>query len=284
MPPAVSIIANPTAGYRQPPWRAPVERILSALGRVEFITPDSAEATSVAARECEARGASLIVAAGGDGTVHRVVNGLQSAGTRVGILPVGSANDLAGYLGVPASPLDAARTLLGCADRDIDVIRINGRRVLTVGVFCAVAEAVRLADRMRRGAPWLGALAYRAAAAQMIVTRGRDPLAGVFLANVARLGGNLHLPSGSVPDDGVCEMATLRGGSRVALARTLFALSLGRALPPGTLTWAPVRETSLEFGSPVPASGDGEYLGCECVFQVRVEPGAMRIAVGPTGS
>ena len=167
--------------------------------------------------------------------------------------------------------------LLTGAYRDIDVVRVNGRRVLTVAVFGAIADAPALANRLKHRLPWLGAQAYRLAAAQMIVTRGSDPIAGVFVANMDRLGGNMRLPSGSVPDDGVCETATLRGGSRVQLARVLLLLSRGRPLPAGTLTWTPVRQATLEFPSKVSASGDGEDLGGGRVFTIEVEPKAVRM-------
>lgn len=274
--PAVLIIANPTAGYHQPAWREPVTRILSALGPVDYVVADSADGTTAAARAAEERGVALIVAAGGDGTVHRVVNGLRSVESHLGILPVGTGNDLAFHLHVPADPEAAARALLTETYRDIDVIRFNGRRVFTAGIFCAIAEAAYIANRMKARRPWLGSMVYRLAAAQVIATRGGDPVAGVFVANMPRLGGNLRLPSGSLVDDGLCEVATLRGG-RVRLTRTLLALSLDRKLRKGELTWQRVSETTLEFEREVMAYGDGEDLGAGRVFQVVVEPAAVRV-------
>ncbi len=274
--PAVLIIANPTAGYHQPAWREPVTRILSQLGQVDVVTAESPEGTTAAARAAEDRGVKLVVAAGGDGTVHRVVNGLRSVDTHLGILPVGTGNDLAFHLGVPPVPEDAARAMLSETFRDIDVIRFNGRRVFTSGIFCAIAEAAYLANRMKARRPWLGSLVYRLAAAQIIATRGGEAVAGVFVANMPRLGGNLRLPSGSVIDDGLCEVATLRGG-RVRLTRTLLALSLDRALRHGELTWQRVSETMLEFESEVMAFGDGEDLGMGRAFHAVVEPAAVRV-------
>ena len=273
---SVLIIANPTAGYHQPAWQEPVVRILSALGPVDVVTAGSPNGTTAAARDAEARGVTLIVAAGGDGTVHRVINGLRSVDSHLGILPVGTGNDLAFYLGIPASPEAAARSMLNDTFRDIDLIRVNDRRVFTSGIFCAIAEAADIANRMKSRWPWLGSLSYRLAAAQVIATRGGAPVAGVFVANMPRLGGNLRLPSGSVVDDGLCEVATL-GGGRVRLTRTLLALSLDRPLPPGELVWERVSETTLRFDSDVMAFGDGEDLGAGRVFHVAMEPAAVRI-------
>lgn len=273
---SVLIIANPTAGYHQPAWREPVVRVLSALGPVDVVTASSPEGTTKAARDAESRGVKLIVVAGGDGTVHRVINGLRSVDSHVGILPVGTGNDLAFYLGIPASPEAAARSMLHETFRDIDVIRFNGRRVFTSGIFCAIAEAAEIANRLKSRWPWMGSLSYRVAAAQVIATRGGEPVAGVFVANMPRLGGNLRLPSGSEVNDGLCEVATLRGG-RVRLTRTLIALSLDRPLPHGELIWERVSETTLRFDSDVMAFGDGENLGAGRVFHVVMEPAAVRV-------
>jgi diacylglycerol kinase (ATP) len=274
--PAVLIIANPTAGYHQPAWREPVTRILSALGSVDYVVADSPEGTTAAARAAEDRGVRLIVVAGGDGTVHRVVNGLRSINSQLGILPVGTGNDLAFHLHVPANPEAAAQALLTETYRDIDVIRVNGRRVFTAGIFCAIAEAACIANRMKARRPWLGSMVYRLAAAQVIATRGGDPVAGVFVANLPRLGGNLRLPSGSLVDDGLCEVATLNGG-RMRLTRTLLALSLDRKLRPGDLVWQRVSETQLDFERDVMAYGDGEDLGTGRTFHIVVEPAAVRV-------
>lgn len=274
--PAVLVIANPTAGYHQPAWREPVTRILSELGTVEVVTADSPAGTTAAARAAEERGVKLVVAAGGDGTVHRVINGLRSVDTHLGILPVGTGNDLAFHLGISARIEDAARSMVTETFRDIDVIRINGRRVFTSGIFCAIAEAGAIANRMKARWPFLGSLVYRLASVQVIATRGGEPVAGVFVANMPRLGGNLRLPSGSLIDDGLCEVATLRGG-RVRLTRTLLALSLDRPLPPGELTWQQVSETTLQFDTDVMAFGDGEDLGAARFFQIAVEPASVRV-------
>ena len=150
---SVVVIANPTAGYHQPAWREPVTRILSALGRVDVVTATSPEGTTAAARDAEEAGASLVVAAGGDGTVHRVVNGLRTVNTHLGILPVGTGNDLAFHLGIPASPEKAAESMLSGTFRDVDMIRFNGRRVFTSGIFCAIAESAYIANRMKTKYP-----------------------------------------------------------------------------------------------------------------------------------
>ena len=70
----IAVIVNPTAGFKHTPWHEPVRKKVSELGEVEFFTPESPQGTTAAARDAAARGFGLIIAAGGDGTVHRVVS------------------------------------------------------------------------------------------------------------------------------------------------------------------------------------------------------------------
>ncbi len=274
---AVLIISNPAAGVRQPAWREPVTRILSALGPVEFVQPGSPDATTAAARDAEARGVSLVVAAGGDGTVHRVVNGLSSVETHVGLLPLGVVNDLAAHLQQSRSPVEAAQAMLSGAFLDIDVIRINRVRVVTIAGFAVVANAVTLGDRWRRRCPWLGRSAYTLAAAATIVRHGGDPVGGSIVVNQPTFGGHLRLPFESRNNDGVCEVVTLHGGGRVRLARAWLAMATAAPAPTSALSWVSLSRTTLEFDRDVPVVGDGEDLGRGRDFQISVEHAAVRI-------
>lgn len=271
----VLLILNPAAGRHTTWWREAVARELAALGPVDAVVADSPEGTTSLARDAEARGVPLVVAAGGDGTVHRVVNGLTGTGTALGIIPVGTGNDLAVELGMPKDPVAAARAIVGGRPRDLDLLVINGRRVFTSGIFGAIAESALRANRMKTRWPWLGSLAYQLGALQVIALRGGEPQAGVFAANMTRLGGGIQLPSDGAIDDGICEVSRLAGGGRIRLTRTLLALSAGRT-PPVPLTWQRVREITLTFDTDVLAYGDGEDLGTARAFEICVAPRALR--------
>jgi diacylglycerol kinase (ATP) len=282
----IVVIANPTAGFRQPAWHTPVRDVLSRLGDVRIVEPASAAGSTLAAREAEAAGASFIIAAGGDGTVHRVINGMTPGRTAFGILPVGTANDLARHIGVPGSAIDAARAMTEGAERAIDTVRVIpedgphrelGVRIHTVGGFQLIADAAMRADRMKRRAPWIGPAVYKIAAAISIALHGGDPSPGIFIANQPTLGGNLKLPCDSVVDDGRFELATLHGRGRLSLARTLAAMSAGKPLPPGAMTSRSASEATLEFERPVEWFGDGEGFGHARRFHLRIEPAGVRV-------
>ncbi len=106
------IIFNPTAGMRRASllWR--VLDVLVANGiRIELAEthrPGHAEALT---REAVCGGASMVVAAGGDGTIAEVANGLLGSSTRLGVIPLGSANVVAHELSLPFEPRAVAAAL-----------------------------------------------------------------------------------------------------------------------------------------------------------------------------
>lgn len=133
----IKVIVNPTAGRgRGRGVVQPIERGLSELG-VPFsleMTSRPGEAVHLA-RQARDAGFATVVAAGGDGTVHEVVNGLAQAADaagvdvvgRLGVLPIGSGNDMAAMSGVPLRLMDALQRLVAPQVRRIDLGRINDR-------------------------------------------------------------------------------------------------------------------------------------------------------------
>lgn len=104
------LIYNPLAGALD---RAGIERIDLALGalcraghRISAVQTKGPGTAIEIARECVAQGADLVLAAGGDGTVNEVANGLIHSEVPFGVLPAGTANMLAFELGL-AGPIDA---------------------------------------------------------------------------------------------------------------------------------------------------------------------------------
>jgi YegS/Rv2252/BmrU family lipid kinase len=110
--PFVIIIFNPAAGRRRVRllWR--VVDVLAENGvRVSIERTDSRGHAERLARRAASCGAKLVVAAGGDGTIAEVANGLSGSATRLGIIPLGTANVLARELGLSFAPRAVAAAL-----------------------------------------------------------------------------------------------------------------------------------------------------------------------------
>ncbi len=110
---------------------------------------------------------SCVLLGGGDGTLHAAGPALRDTGLPLGILPLGTANDLARSLGIPDQPDAAAAIVLAGRIRSIDVGTVNGIpyfNVASLGLSVAVTK--RLSGIMKRR---LGMLAYPIAAALTVV-------------------------------------------------------------------------------------------------------------------
>ena len=102
----------------------------------------------------------LMVAAGGDGTVNYVVNSMKRKGLDipVGVVPAGTANDFAGALGMPRTPLEAARQIAGGTEQRVDCGRVNGLyfvNIFSFGLFTTTSQ--RTPDERKHK---IGKLAY----------------------------------------------------------------------------------------------------------------------------
>jgi len=304
----VVVIVNPrTRGSRVSGWREAAERELAALGPIRFVVPADVEGTRTASRDCARDGAPLIVVAGGDGTINQVLNAYGRAPVDIGILPFGTANDLARHLTLPLATTAAARAVAEGRPRPVDLLTINGIRCATVGGLALVAQSAWLVDALDVGPQWVGVAldhvgpsAYRLSAAVNILLR-RDirqtiridlPASpgclarsvehlshGLFIANQATLGAGLRLPLASVNDDGVFEVAVLNANGRWRLLRTLRALAGGAPLPDHAVSTYAASAMRIECERPTLCFGDGERFGCARVFDVGVERGTLRVRV-----
>ncbi|MBX9758360.1 MAG: lipid kinase [Beijerinckiaceae bacterium] len=130
---------------------APVLDLLRAGG----LAIDEARAGDPEAIATQAGRADLIIVGGGDGTMHHAAPGLLAARKPVGLLPLGTANDLARSLDLPADPLEAARVILDGRTRVIDVGDVNGVpffNVASLGVSVELARELTRETKQRFGA------------------------------------------------------------------------------------------------------------------------------------
>lgn len=152
------IITNAAAGS------ADREAVDAAVGVLREGADVEVVATSTP-DECDdavaGRGDRRVVVCGGDGSVHVIVAALRRAGDLeepIGLIPLGTGNDLARALGLPLDPADAARALLAGAPRRLDLLTDDDGGVVVNAVHLGVgAEAAKAAAALK---PKLGRFAY----------------------------------------------------------------------------------------------------------------------------
>jgi len=162
----------------------------------------------------------VVIIGGGDGTLTMAADGLVDAGLPLGILPLGTANDLARTLNLPMDPVAAADVIAAGHQRRIDLGRVNATHFFNVAT---VGLGVGVTRRLNRGrkSRW-GVLAYLFAAAQ-VVLRAR-PFAleiqtetetlrvrtvQVTVGNGKYFGGGMTVDEAAAIDDGVLHLVSL---------------------------------------------------------------------------
>src|SRR6476620_1424080 len=108
---------------------------------VETLTTFEAGDAAALAADAARRGVDVVAAAGGDGTVNEVVTGLDGFDVPLVIIPLGTANDFAKQVGIPADADHAMDVILQRKPRRLDTASLNGRRFLNVSVGGVGAEA-----------------------------------------------------------------------------------------------------------------------------------------------
>ncbi len=125
MPNKIKLILNPTANHGRSQQKAADLRPLMANHSADWSGTEYPGHATELARQAGEQGYDLVVSLGGDGTVHEVINGLMQVPkeTRpaLGIVPLGSGNDFAHVLGLPADPGEALLSAVNGQPHSLDV-------------------------------------------------------------------------------------------------------------------------------------------------------------------
>ena len=124
-----ALIFNPAAGQQPGRRAARIARIVALFREagidVNALPTPAANTAGLLAREAIAQGCDTILACGGDGTVHEILQTLAGTSVALGVIPFGTANALAADLGLPRNPVRAARMLLDSTPERISIGRVT---------------------------------------------------------------------------------------------------------------------------------------------------------------
>jgi len=290
------LVLNPTAGAGRG-----ARRLREALGLLRGAWPDlevtesrSARHVTDLAREAAEAGAPRLLVAGGDGTVHHAVRGLAGTATALGVVPVGTGNDVARALGLPGDPWSAAAALVEERAASVDLGLVGERAfVCTLGVGMDTPALTRIAQSrvLRRGrllyalATLRTTLAYRPR--EVVVTCGDARWEGpAMLAAVActpTYAGGYPLAPGARLDDGALDVVVFPGRARPGRLANLARLLRGAHLGRGGVWSARAATARIEAApgeAPLPLTLDGERTDLQTPAFVHAWPGALRALVG----
>ena len=217
--PMAVVILNPIAGRMKMPGLE--KRLHSTFCRhgipCDILPTQKAGDAVEFTRQAVRQGANLVIAAGGDGTVNEVVNGLAGTNTSLGIIPLGTVNVLARELGIPLAPHKAIKTIAEGTPKPIDLGIANGRYFTLMAGFGFDAEVVT--NVLQPIKDWIGASAYilkgletlaKCQATDITLEMPEETYSAkafmVIVANVSTYTYNLHITPSATPDDGLLDI------------------------------------------------------------------------------
>ena len=294
----IAVFANPTSGGgRAAKLLKRIEMLLHSRGVSAdiFLSSSAADLESQVQREV-ASGSDFLVSAGGDGTLHSVVNAAFGSEVVFGVIPAGGGNDFARALDLPLKPIPAFASAIAGELRSVDLVKVcnsDGHVRLYLGGGGVGLDSDTAQFASQRFHNWPGRLRYVAAAIRafskfaarrVCISSGESAIVPwqkaviASVLNTPTFGAGIRLLPNARIDDGFVDVA-VREDLRVSeLFRVLPRLvSTGSLTLPGLQVFR-ARKLRIETDPPVLFQGDGELLGHTPV-EIEVLPEAAKFLV-----
>jgi YegS/Rv2252/BmrU family lipid kinase len=293
----VQLFLNPTAGRGRAGRRqARILELLKAAGMpLELHRSEAVGSLETQVFEQVANGASRIVVAGGDGSVHEAVNGILRAGgeAALGVIPSGTGNDFAKACDIPlnwehAAELLAVRLAAGQYSKTIDIGTMNDRYFANgAGIgFDAKVTAIARSYRLP-----IGDLVYLLAIFRGMVDGIATPhieissadfswSGSATLASISNgpwIGGMFHIAPMARNDDGKLELVIADPVTRRRIITLLPKLMSGKHLGEAEIQHQSVTQFSIVSSEPLASHLDGEVQALQQRFELGLLPGALRL-------
>ncbi|HMA15219.1 MAG: lipid kinase [Bacteroidota bacterium] len=280
------LLTNKRSGGGERTLASAIERLERGGFALRMEAPDSVDDLRRHIRD--SHGATVIVG-GGDGTLSAAAPALRELGRPFGLLPLGTANDLARSLGIPFDPGEAADVIAAGTTRRIDLGLINGVPFFNVASLGLSAEVVREHEEGSRRKRLLGVLNYPLSAwaafrrhrpfrADIVIDgeQVRCRCTQVAVGNGRHYGGGMTIDEAAQIDDGWLRVYYLKPAGLLSMLGALPALRFGwlRRSPVAEVRRA--RRVEIRTRRPRPVDVDGELNGRTPVV-VEIEPAAIEV-------
>lgn len=239
------------------------------------------------AREAIERGADVVIACGGDGTVRAVAEAVAGSSVQLGVVPLGTGNLLAGNLDIPIG-LEAVPVALTAASRTLDMGVVNGEKFAVMAGVGFDAAMIRDANTTIKSK--LGSVAYMISGARNLpaqivratlsvdgdqVWSGRTAM--VLVGNCGSVTGGLEVFPDASPSDGVLDVAVLTAENVRDWARLLWRLLRNKQQPPELVQRFTGTDIGVDLDRPTPYELDGEDRDEVQHLSFSIEPGALEV-------
>lgn len=291
------VILNPTAGSAANAEPDAIRKHLAELDPVAVHITRKAGDAAKFARDAIRNQCEYIIAAGGDGTLNEVVNGVarHAENVCVGLLPLGTGNDFARSLKLPTTVTENIEILRKEETRPIDLVRVRSDRVryfinVSAGGFSGLVDE-KLTPEIKQ--TW-GPLAYvRSAAAALPELHAYRTkvelddgeklnldLYNMIVANGTYVAGGLPVAPEADPGDGLLDVILIPKGSTKEMIVLAAQIIVGNHLGSQSIQFRRTRRLSVNSRPGMWFNADGELVGNEpAVFEII--PQALQLVAPP---
>lgn len=283
------VILNPAArGERAKRWQSKIESITK--GSVVCATSRSGHAETLA-RKAARDGFEKIVAAGGDGTINEVVNGLAGTSATLGLLPLGTVNVFAMELGVPANNLRHCWDIIQRGKtRLVDLPNANGKYFVQLGGIGLDAQVVKETSLAFKRS--FGPLSYLISAAQIAARQpprlfiesenaSIDEGSFVLIGNGRLYGGPFPFFKHARIDDGLFDVVVFKRLGYLEIIKYLQDVVFSSEIRTPEIEYFQTRHLRVTSDEDVPVELDGELVG-KCPVEFGIQKKALRV-LAPSG-
>lgn len=298
------LLVNPSADMGRA-WRtvADLRPLVEEFGGADWTGTVYPTHATALARQAAEEGYHLVIAAGGDGTVHEVINGMMQVPAeirpRLGIVPLGSGNDFAHSIGVNLNPTDALKQVFTGQPHRVDLGKFDiGRGETeyfdnTIGMGFDATVTIR-SHRLT----WVrGFLMYLVAVLQTIALNHESPRMQIdtdtgsweeetimfVVCNGPREGGGFSVAPDALNNDGVLNYASVRHVSRLMMLRLIPEVMRGTHGRFKQVRLGQLHKLHLQSEKPIPIHADGEVIAGFGMnvrdVTVEIVPGAVEIII-----
>ena len=285
----IAFIINPTAGrnkgekiYKE------LEDILTKYSYQTnlFRTQKPLHATELASslkEECD-----VIVAVGGDGTIHEVANGIIGSNCKLGIIPVGTGNDFVKILNIPFNLIDALNLILNARTRMIDVGNVNGKYFINglgIGFDAWVVKKSFSVKKLRGNLVYLYSVLttlFSYKSTHLIIEMNDLQFDNEYfmltVGNGPALGGGFRLTPNARIDDQLFDLCLINTMSINQILINLLKVYSGNHIHHPRVETYQTKKLLVKSDIPFAAHVDGEILGFEITnLDISIVPNALEV-------
>jgi diacylglycerol kinase (ATP) len=243
------------------------------------------------AQQAARDGFETVIAAGGDGTLHAVAAGLIGTKGKLGIIPIGTMNNIAHSLEIPQDIAEACKIIAQDQTTRIDVGRINGQiflEVAGVGIEAALFPAAEEVKNSSLRTRLSGIIEGFAVLFTFQPTRFKISFDGkrnrrlngiqISVCNSPYYGARLQFAPDAVMNDGLLDVRIYRNFSKLEYIRHAISISQGKHLLEPRIMRRKAQTIRIEADPSVEIHADGVPLG-KTPAAIEVIPAALRVCV-----